>query len=95
MRLYYYPRTCALAAHIALEETGLPYERELVSLPKRHNRAPAYLAINPKGSVPALEIDGTVLTETHAILTFLGDLQLRRHYSLGPAIFRAIGRTSG
>ncbi|HEX7381060.1 MAG TPA: glutathione S-transferase N-terminal domain-containing protein [Nevskiaceae bacterium] len=72
---FYYPRACSLAVHIALEETGVPYERRLVDLKSKKNRSAEYLALNPKGSVPALSIDGRVLTETHALLTFLGDLK--------------------
>ena len=59
--------------HIVLEESGLVYERRMVDLPTKQNNATEYLAINPKGTVPALVVDGQTLTETQAILTFLGD----------------------
>lgn len=72
---FYYPRACSLAVHIALEEAGLEYERRLVDLKSAKNRSPDYLALNPKGSVPALAIGQEVLTETQAILTYLGDLK--------------------
>lgn len=72
---FYYPRACSLAVHIALEETGVAYERRLVNLKSAANRAPDYLALNPKGSVPALAIGNEVLTETQALLTYLGDLE--------------------
>lgn len=72
---FYYPRACSLAVHVVLEELGLRYERRLVDLTSHQNRSADYLALNPKGSVPALAVGGEVLTETHAILTFLGDLQ--------------------
>lgn len=72
---FYYPRACSLAVHIALEETGVPYERRMVNLKAGANRSPDYLALNPKGTVPALAIDGQMLTETHALLTWLGDLR--------------------
>ncbi|MBC8271110.1 MAG: glutathione S-transferase N-terminal domain-containing protein, partial [Gammaproteobacteria bacterium] len=71
---YYYPRACSLAVHIVLEESGLVYERRMVDLPTKQNSAIEYLAINPKGTVPALVVDGETLTETQAILTFLGDI---------------------
>lgn len=71
---YYYPRACSLAVHIVLEESGLVYERRMVDLPTKQNSATEYLAINPKGTVPALVVDGQTLTETQAILTFLGDI---------------------
>jgi glutathione S-transferase len=70
---FYYPRACSLAVHIILEETGFPYERRLVDLNAKQNSAAEYLALNPKGAVPALAIGAEVLTETQAILTFLGD----------------------
>lgn len=70
---FYYPRACSLAVHIILEETGCRYERRLVDLKTLQNRAADYLALNPKGAVPALAIGGQVLTETQAILTWLGD----------------------
>ncbi len=70
---YYYPRACSLAVHIVLEESGLNYERRLIDLPSKQNLAKPYLAVNPKGTVPALVLDGETLTETQAILTFLAD----------------------
>lgn len=73
-RLYYSPGACSLAVHIVLEEIGLPYEVELRSARDGEGTTtPDYLAINPKGRVPALTgVDGdTVLTEVLAILLFL------------------------
>jgi glutathione S-transferase len=74
---FYYPRACSLAVHIMLEESGFAYERRLVDLKSGHNRAADYLARNPKGAVPALAIGDKVLTETQAILTWLGDMAPR------------------
>ncbi len=54
-----------------LEEIGAPYELKL--LKPGESRAPAYLAINPMGKVPAIDHDGVIVTETAAILTYLGD----------------------
>ncbi len=70
---FYYPRACSLAVHIALEETGLTYERRLIDLKSLQNHSADYLALNPKGAIPALAIGNKVLTETQAILTYLGD----------------------
>jgi len=56
--------------HIALEEIGAPYERQLVNLAQGEHKSGAYLKINPHGKVPALAVDGMVLTENVAILTF-------------------------
>jgi glutathione S-transferase len=73
LTLFYFPRACSLAAHIALEESGLKYERRMVDLRTHKNRDPEYLATNPNGAVPALSIGEATLTETHAILTYIGD----------------------
>ena len=71
--LHYFPRACSLAVHIALEEAGYDYSRQLVDLRSKAQKSPEYLAINPAGAVPALLIGGQLLTETQAILTFVGD----------------------
>lgn len=72
LRLYYSPGACSLAAHIVLEEVGVPYEGTVVSSMTGATQSPEYLAINPKGRVPALAgpEDG-VLTEVTAILVWL------------------------
>jgi glutathione S-transferase len=70
-RLYYAPGTCALATHIALEEAGAPYEAVLVDFRTQSQRSPEYLAINPKGRVPALVTESGTLTETPALLCFV------------------------
>jgi glutathione S-transferase len=69
--LYYAPRTCALAAHIALEDAGANYEARRVDFAKGEQRSPEYLAINPKGRVPALVTPRGVLTETPALLAYI------------------------
>lgn len=71
MKLYFTPGTCALADHIALEWIGKPYEAQLVTREER--RQPAYLAINPAGAVPSLDVDGWILTQNVAILNYLAD----------------------
>lgn len=71
MILYYCAGASSVAAHITLEETGAPYERRPVVLAKGEHRSGAYLKINPRGQVPALSVDGEVLTENVAILSFL------------------------
>jgi glutathione S-transferase len=70
-KLYYAPDTCALAPHIALEEAGAPFEAILVDTPCGEQRTPAYLAINPKGRVPALVTPQGILTENPALLAFI------------------------
>ena len=69
--LYYWPVTCSRVSLVALEEIGAPYRLQLVDLTRGEHLNPAYLAINPKGKVPALQADETILTETPAILTWL------------------------
>ncbi len=72
IKLYYSPGACSLAPHIVLEELGIAYEAVLVSLADGDQKRPEYLRVNPKGRVPALNVDGKVLTEVVAILTYLG-----------------------
>src|ERR1700747_1537540 len=70
-KLYYAPGTCALASHIALEEVGAAYKAERLDFKDNQQNRPDYLAVNPKGRVPALVTDRGVLTETPAILAFV------------------------
>lgn len=69
--LYYAPGSCALSCHIALEETGQPYQLALVDTAGGAQRAPEHLRLNPKGRVPVLTIGEQVLTESVAILTYI------------------------
>lgn len=71
MKLYYSPGACSLAPHLALEEAGADYAVERLDFSKSQQRSPEYLAINPKGRVPALVGDGFTLTEAPAILAFV------------------------
>lgn len=68
---YYAPGTCARASHIVLEQCGADYRRVRVDFARNAQREPDYLAINPKGRVPALATERGTLTETPAILAFL------------------------
>ncbi|HEY3910601.1 MAG TPA: glutathione S-transferase family protein [Stellaceae bacterium] len=71
LTLYFSPGSSAMATHIALHETGVPFESRLVSLAKGEQHAPEYLAINPEGKVPTLLVDGLKLTEVAATLYYL------------------------
>lgn len=75
MKLYYSPGACSLASHIVLHEIGAPFEIEKVDLRAKTTAAGAnFLDINPRGAVPALEIEpGVVITQGPAILQFIGD----------------------
>lgn len=70
--LYYSPGSCSFAPHVVLREIGLPFELRKFSTAERANYSAEYLAINPKGRIPTLLIDGFTLTENPAILAFLG-----------------------
>ncbi|HEX5600391.1 MAG TPA: glutathione S-transferase family protein [Hyphomicrobiaceae bacterium] len=69
--LYYAPNTCALATHIALLDAGAKYELKRVDFSKSEQQSPEYLAINPKGRVPAMVTPRGILTETPALLVFV------------------------
>jgi len=71
LTLYFTSGASSMAPHIALHEVGAPFESRHLSLAKKENRAPAYLAINPEGKVPTLVIDGRPLTEVAGILLYL------------------------
>ena len=72
MRLYYSPGACSLVSHIALAEAGACFEAVQVAIADGAHWRPDYLAVNPRGLVPALEADGRLFTETIAILTLVG-----------------------
>ena len=76
MKLYYSPGACSLSPHVVLREAGLDFELVLAST-KTHKLADGtdYYAINPKGSVPLLELDnGERLSEGPVIVQYLADL---------------------
>ena len=75
MKLFYKPGACSLASHITLRETQKAFSIESVDLArKRLSNGDDYLAINPKGQVPALLLDdNTLLTEGVAIMQYLAD----------------------
>jgi glutathione S-transferase len=74
LKLYYAPGACSTGSHIALEELGVAYSSAPVALAKGEQRTPDYLAINPRGKVPALDTGSGVITENVAILSYLGGL---------------------
>lgn len=75
MKLFYTPGACSLSPHIVAREAGISIDLEKVDLTsKKTNAGRDYLAINPKGYVPALEVDGVgLLTEGPAIVQYLAD----------------------
>lgn len=75
MKLYYAPGACSLSPHIVANEIGITLELEKVDTKtKQTEHGNDYLAINPKGYVPALRLDdGALLTEGPAIVQYLAD----------------------
>jgi glutathione S-transferase len=74
MKLYLAPGACSLSEHIALHEAGMRFDRVTVDLrTRRTDDGGDYNQVNPKGYVPALELDdGQLLTENVAILDWIG-----------------------
>ena len=68
MKLYYFPGSCALAPHIVLNWVGAEYDAIRIT-----KGDPEFLRINPLGVVPALDVDGQILTQADAILHFLAE----------------------
>ncbi|HEU4734565.1 MAG TPA: glutathione transferase GstA [Kofleriaceae bacterium] len=78
MKLYYAPGACSLSPHIVLREAERQFDLERVDL-KSHRTASGvdFLTINPRGYVPALQLDGAdtpILTEGPAIVQYIADL---------------------
>jgi glutathione S-transferase len=75
MKLYYAPGACSLSPHIVILEAGLAASFEKVDLSAKKTASGGdYLAVNSKGSVPALQLDdGSVLTEGPAVVQYLAD----------------------
>lgn len=72
LRLFYSPGACSLVSHIALEEAGAEFDAVRTAIAEKAHKRPEYLAINPRGLIPAMERDGRVVTETIAILAWIG-----------------------
>src|ERR1041384_3229057 len=75
MKLYYSPGACSLSPHIALHEAGLAHELVRVDLKaKKTEKGDDYTKINPKGQVPALQLDsGELVTEGPVIVQMIAD----------------------
>lgn len=73
MKLFWMPGSCSLAVHIALREAGASFDMQRVDLATmRLADGRDYLEVNPRGALPALELDdGTVLTETAVLLQYV------------------------
>ncbi len=74
MKLFYMPGACSLAAHILLKETGLSFELSRMNPKDTTYSGGDFRKINPKGDVPALQLDNDdVLTEVAVILQYIAD----------------------
>jgi glutathione S-transferase len=71
MKLFYAPGACSLASHITLEDVGANFEPIKIDFGSSQQQSAEYLAINPKGRVPALVDNGEVITESPAILRYI------------------------
>jgi glutathione S-transferase len=85
--LYYSPGTASMAVHLALLETGVPYQLKLVDFSRGQQRSAEYLRLNPLGRVPTLLIDGQPHVESGALLLMIADRhpEARLAPSLGSA----------
>jgi glutathione S-transferase len=79
LTLFTATNTCARACHIALAESGLAYQVKRVDFATKEQTSPNYLAINPKGRVPALVTDKGTLTEALAIMLFVAQSAPDKH----------------
>ncbi len=71
--LYTAHGACSTSVHFVLEALGVPYETKSVALKDGAQNTPEYKAINPRSKVPALVIDGAILTEAGSIIQYLCD----------------------
>ena len=95
MNLFYNPGACSLAVHIALAETGMSYKLVSINRDKQTADGRDFTKINPKGFIPALELDdGTVLAESLAILVYIAHHSGKLLPEDGPVRWQALEATS-
>ena len=79
LKFFYGPNACSLASHIALSEAGAEFEAVRLDLKSGDQRKPEYLAVNPKGRVPALVTPRGILTESVVILGWVAQTYPQAH----------------
>jgi len=86
LKLYYAPGACSLSPHIALREADLPFELVQVDLTKKELKSGgSFLAVNPKGYVPAITLeDGALLTEGAIIVQYIADQKPEKNLAPKP-----------
>ncbi len=72
--VHQFPGACSRVTMTALEEVGLAFEDRCVNIRNAAQKTPEYLAMNPKGKIPTVVVDGTVMTENAAIVAFFDAL---------------------
>ncbi|MGH6946847.1 MAG: glutathione S-transferase family protein [Kiloniellales bacterium] len=77
---------------LTLEHKGIPYELKVLSFDRDETRAPAFLAVNPRGQVPAIVDDGFALWESAVICEYLEERFPEPALLPGDANARAIAR---
>ena len=76
MKLYFSPGACSMSCHIALAESGLPFEVSKIDLQAGAVNTPEYKRLSPLGVVPVLQLDdGRILLQNLAIITYVADLK--------------------
>ena len=73
LKLFIFPGACSRVTLIALETISVPYDAEIINLMAGEHMKPAFQSVNPRGKVPALVVDGELLTENVAILNWLNE----------------------
>jgi glutathione S-transferase len=73
LTLFHFPGGCSRVAMTALEYVGVPFKDVMINLMKGEHMQPQYQATNPRGKIPALLVDGQLLSENAAIQLWLND----------------------
>ncbi|MEP6897581.1 MAG: glutathione S-transferase N-terminal domain-containing protein [Rhodanobacter sp.] len=83
-KLYYSPGTASMLVHLVLLESALPHVLELVDVDQGQQRSAQYLALNPRGLVPTLMVDGVPHTEAAAMTMLLAERHPERQLAPAP-----------